>query len=100
MALARQQGCAVVNLSAKPASRLLFPRVGLQALEAITRGGAPLNDLALDPQAVARALEAELQLGYMVPSGRYWEAAHTFDKNKLQAIDNLWLAATASLVSA
>jgi len=100
MALARQQGCAVVNLSAKPTSRLLFPRVGLQDLEAITRGSAALNDVALDSQAVARALDAEAQLGYMVPSGRYWEEAHTFDKNKLQAIDNLWLAATASLVSA
>jgi len=102
MALARQQGCAVVNLSEKPRSRLLFPRVDLQTLEAITSGSgqASLHELALDSQAIADALQAEAQLGYSVPSGRYWEVASALDKNKLHAIDNLWLAATQVVVIA
>ncbi len=102
MALARQQGCAVVNLSEKPRSRLLFPRVDLQTLEAITlsSGRASLHEPALDPQAIEHALDAEAQLGYMVPSGRYWEAASTLDKNKLHAIDKLWLSATEVVVLA
>ena len=102
MALARQQACAVVNLSDKPTSRLLFPRVDLPSLEAITCGAhhAPLPEVALEPQAIAQALDAEAQLAYMVPSGRYWEVASTFDKNKLHAIDNLWLAATEVMATA
>jgi hypothetical protein len=104
MALARQQGCAVVNLSEQPKSRLLFPRVDLPTLEAIASGSgsgrASLHELALDPQAIAHALDAEAQLGYMVPSGRYWEVASALDKNKLHAIDKLWLAATEVVVMA
>ena len=95
MALARQQGCAVVNLSAQPTSRLLFPRVGLAQLRAINLLGDswPLHDIPLDVQAVQQALQAEAELAYMVPSGRYWEHAHTFDKDKLSQIDDMWLSA-------
>jgi hypothetical protein len=45
----------------------------------------------IDPAAVARALQAEQDLGYMVPSGRYWEHTAEFDKTKLSDIDSLWL---------
>lgn len=95
MALARQQGCAVVNLSAQPTSRLLFPRVALAQLKSISLQGDPwpLHDMPLDVQAVQEALQAEAQLAYMVPSGRYWEQAHTFDKDKLSQIDDMWLLA-------
>jgi hypothetical protein len=37
------------------------------------------------------ALEAEL--GYLVPSGRYWEEADRFDPRALARIDALWLQA-------
>ena len=95
MALARQQGCAVVNLSAQATSRLLFPRVALTQLKSISLQGDPwpLHDMPLDVQAVQEALQAEAQLAYMVPSGRYWEQAHTFDKDKLSQIDDMWLLA-------
>jgi hypothetical protein len=47
----------------------------------------------IDAEAVARALQAERDLGYMVPSGRYWEHTAEFDKRKLSDIDSLWLQA-------
>lgn len=95
LALARRQGCAVVNLSDRHTSRLLFPRIELQALRAVTRSTAPELVDALVPNEVAieHALWAEAKLGYMVPSGRYWEAAKALDKNKLRDIDDCWLAA-------
>lgn len=95
MAMAQQQGCAVVNLSEQATSRLLFPRINLPTLSACV-SQADLDEaaaLALDAQAIDDALWAEAQLGYMVPSGRYWEVASDLDAHKLRDIDRLWLAA-------
>lgn len=94
-ALAQRQGCSFVNLSDQAHSRLLFPRVSWQELEVM---GADLDagvdhGRALDQLSVDEALLAEAELGYRVPSGRYWEMASGFDKAKLTRIDNLWLAA-------
>ena len=102
MALARQQGCAVVNLSAQSTSRLLFPRVGLKQLQKISLQGDawPLYEMPLNVQAISEALQAEAQLAYMVPSGRYWEESSNFDKEKLSAIDDLWLLAADALAAA
>jgi hypothetical protein len=36
---------------------------------------------------------AEQALNYMVPSGRYWEVIHQFDRFKLRDIDAMWLDA-------
>ena len=93
MALAQAQQCAVVNLSDLDESRLMFPRwslaqlaVSAQAPDFFAEYAAPLN-----AERVSQALQAEAELGYMVPSGRYWEVIDTFDKNRLSAIDALWL---------
>ncbi len=85
MVLAAMQGCATVNLSAGP-SRLLFPRTTLQAM----RGAQPLP---FDHARADEALRAEADLGYIVPSGRYWEEEGRFDPTALRAVDDLWLAA-------
>jgi hypothetical protein len=95
MALAQAHSCAVVNLSELPESRLLFPRV---ARRDVTTPGMrqqllQAQSALIDPAAVARALQAERDLGYMVPSGRYWEHTAEFDKRKLSDIDTLWLQA-------
>jgi len=89
LALAQNQGCSVVNLSQRPKSRLMVPRVKLQALQ--DRDFRP-NKLPINTQAVKAALLAESRLGYWVPSGRYWEELERFDKLKLSHIDALWLA--------
>jgi hypothetical protein len=85
MVLAAMQGCAVVNLSTGP-SRLIFPRVGRTAA-AHVRPHPFCADLA------AEALAAEAALGYVVPSGRYWEEADRFDPAALDRLDALWLRA-------
>jgi hypothetical protein len=77
---------------------LVFPRIGWHDLQSLTPRQALCwaEDQEPNAQAVQRALRAEAQLGYMVASGRYWESANALDKNKLRAIDDLWLAALPS----
>lgn len=83
--LAAMQGCAIVNLSVGP-SRLNFPRVA-------RAGAAHARPLPWCPDLAAEALGVEAELGYVVPSGRYWEEAGRFDPVKLDALDTLWLQA-------
>jgi hypothetical protein len=98
MALAHQQGCSLVNLSDQASSRLMVPRMGLQQLSNLSASDHEdlLKAQSLDEQAIEAALSAEAQLKYMVPSGRYWEVANAFDKDKLRAIDDLWLSAAVN----
>jgi hypothetical protein len=72
MLLAARQGCAMVNLSTGP-SRLVFPRAGAGWPG---RGPGPLR--AVRRWSNERWL-CEAGLGYLVPSGRYWEEADRFD---------------------
>lgn len=85
MVLAAMQGCAMVNLSAGH-SRLVFPRGRPGGL----KGCRPLP---YDAGRAAAALAREADLGYVVPSGRYWEAAARFDPGEVDALDAMWLAA-------
>jgi hypothetical protein len=95
--LAAEAGCAVVNLSRLPASRLGFPR----ALPgAVARWDADatrrLCAETLSPaarEAAARARAAEAALGYAAPDGRYWRSLGAYDPAALRAVDALWLAA-------
>jgi hypothetical protein len=101
MSLAHTQQCAVVNLSALPESRLLFPRVDRLDLvtPALQKQLLEQQGELLDAAAVLLALQAEQDLGYMVASGRYWEHAAEFDKTKLSDIDSLWLKAITTVAS-
>jgi hypothetical protein len=85
MVIAAMQGCAVVNLSAGP-SRLIVPRRGRLT-------AAAARPLAWCPDLAAEALALEAELGYLVPSGRYWEEADRFDPAALDRLDRLWLQA-------
>lgn len=87
MLLAARQGCAMVNLSTGP-SRLVFPRVTRAGVD----GAVPF---AGDAERVDAALRMESELGYVVPSGRYWEEPGRFDLAALDRLDALWLAASA-----
>lgn len=89
MVLAARQGCALVNLSRGP-SRLVFPRARRESLGA----GAP-RPAPHDPALADAALTREAELGYVVPSGRYWEAVDRFDPAALAGVDALWQAAAA-----
>jgi hypothetical protein len=85
--MAAQQGCALVNLGQDP-SRLVFPRAELADLPF-------LQPQIFNSRAVDVARRAEETLGYMVPSGRYWEEASRFDPDALDRIDTLWRRAAA-----
>ena len=91
MVLAALQGCAMVNLSQGP-SRLIFPR----ALRETASRALPLT---FDATLVARALQREADLGYLVPSGRYWLETDRFDLAEIDALDTLWLRAATQLVA-
>jgi hypothetical protein len=82
---AAMQGCAMVNLSQGP-SRLTFPRARRETI-----GG--LHPVAFDERLAAQAAAREAELGYIVPSGRYWEDLSQFDAAALRDLDALWLAA-------
>jgi hypothetical protein len=88
--LAAEQGCACVNLSWQD-SRLVFPRATMADL-------ATAAPLIADAAGVAAARAREAALGYMVPSGRYWEEADRFDADALSDLDALWLAAQRASV--
>ena len=85
MVLAAMQGCAMVNLSDQP-SRLVFPRATLETLA----GSVPLP---FDADLTKAALQREAELGYFVPSGRYWDEAERFDPAELRRLDAMWLEA-------
>ena len=101
MALAQAHHCAVVNLSELPESRLLFPRVSRPELASLSvRQNILMRQRhMLNAAGIAHALQAEQDLGYMVPSGRYWEHTAEFDKTKLSDIDGLWLQAMQARMS-
>lgn len=90
MAHAEQQGCACVNLSAEPASRLLFPRAKPGDL------ARPFVANQTDPELVEAALSEEARLGYMVADGEYWHHTQSFDARALARIDEMWLSARLS----
>lgn len=84
---AARVGCQVVNLSNGP-SRLLFP----SAMQADLPDLAARNE-DFDLSALVEAEAEESRLGYIEPSGRYWERAAAFDVTRIDAIDALWLQA-------
>jgi hypothetical protein len=88
--LAAEQGCACVNLSWQD-SRLVFPRATLDDLVE----AAPVVP---DAEALGAARAREAELGYMVPSGRYWDEADRFDAGALAGLDAMWLAAQRASV--
>ncbi len=91
MVLAAEMGCTCVNLSSDE-SRLVFPRETPLGLT-ISEPELPV----FDRDSVMALLAEEADLGYFVPSGRYWEVADRFDARRLAEIDDAWLelAATA-----
>lgn len=98
MALAQAQSCAVVNLSERLDSRLVFSRLHHSDVSrSMSHGDLLANQNSLLIQnKVAEALAIEKELAYMVESGRYWESEIDFDKDKLKAVDSVWLSAKKS----
>lgn len=92
MAMAAQQGCALVNLGQGP-SRLVFARATAAGLPDLPSPPRP------DPAAFAAAMRAEARAGYMVRSGRYWEQEARFEVPVIDAIDALWRETAARQIN-
>lgn len=88
--LARQQNCAVFNLSAAP-SRLTFPRRRAEQVH------LPASPADIDETTVADCLHTETILGYFVADGRYWRVADQFDPALLKQLNERWLRAIKHL---
>lgn len=86
---AARQGCACVNLSSAR-SRLVFPRATFDSL----RGVCPPS-LGEMETAAESACAREAALGYVEPSGRYWENPDRYDPEALASLDRLWLKTLA-----
>lgn len=80
------QGCRVVRLSSGE-SRLVFPTTSRSDLSTTPMPGV---------SSMQPALNRETELGYSVPSGRYWEVESRFDTAEIDALDRLWLDAYRS----
>lgn len=93
MALANKQNCAVVNMSSLSETRLTFPRSAPLDFQQSFNYAKLLTaqNQSVDSQKVSMALEAEKRLGYIVPSGRYWEGIQSFDPVQLRMIDDIWM---------
>tara|TARA_B110000971_G_scaffold210332_1_gene237428 strand:+ start:400 stop:1149 length:750 start_codon:yes stop_codon:yes gene_type:complete len=99
MALAHMNNCMIVNLSELTQSRLLFPRTPIETFLSKNKSPTVLQEynVTLDMSVVNNALQEEASLGYMVESGRYWEAEEIFDSAKLSAIDLMWIQSAINL---
>ena len=75
----------MVNLS-EDESRLVFPR----ATPATVADARPRP---FDQDTAAKADATEAELGYYVPSGKYWKEQDRFDTDRIDALDALWLKA-------
>lgn len=84
---ARRLGCACVRLSSGE-SRLVFPTAHFDEIVEWTDTTPGVPDQAFDQIKVQ-----EDRLGYVVPSGRYWEATDPFDIERIDEIDEMWLRA-------
>jgi hypothetical protein len=93
---AAQQNCVCLNLSQKPSSRLVFPRLEEGALSKVSWQAhqehlqkITATHVALQAQA---CLAMEHEANYYFNSGRYWEHLDQIDGDVLQAIDAKWMA--------
>ncbi|GAA6158839.1 hypothetical protein NBRC116589_10130 [Ruegeria sp. HU-ET01832] len=77
------QGCRIVRLS-NGESRLVYPSVASTSLGSV--------DLPCT-HGMSAALQREKELGYYVPSGRYWEHSDAFDTDRIDELDKMWLSA-------
>jgi hypothetical protein len=92
---AASANCLCVNLSSVPRSRLVFPTMSISQLNSVGPQdhknllGIVINEF--DPQLVSSAKQREADLGYLIPSGKYWAEAHRFNSHALSELDDLWL---------
>jgi len=91
---AAQQDCLCLNLSDKPSSRLVFPRIAEESLAQLSPASlkarlAQMRDDSLDVKA-QDCLTMEREMHCYIESGRYWEHLNAIDASRLKRIDDSW----------
>ncbi|MER8733831.1 hypothetical protein NKH28_29125 [Mesorhizobium sp. M1227] len=100
---ALRRGCLCVNLSDLPRSRLIFPRLTLDEVGALSSSrlsemkAEMLAGLRLDQAEEADRIEKDL--GYFFEDGMYWKHLKKLDEKFLANIDRLWMAAVKASLS-
>lgn len=101
MIMAAMEDCLCLNLSEQNVSKLIYPRASPDQIASLGARGQAQRIGALtagfDLESVSKAERREADLGYFVPSGRYWEEESKFDASALREIDELWLAAAGQV---
>jgi len=97
-----RSGTLCVNLSRLPASRLVFPRMDVGYLQAMSQADAEAlrsrYETEIDEVAEGAGKRMEQGLGYFVEDGRYWEQMDRFDADLLRQLDAAWLASARRIV--
>jgi hypothetical protein len=95
-------GTLCVNLSRLPDSRLIFPRVDVGDLQAMSRTESTAlrrsYECAIDAAAESAGKRMEQRLGYFVEDGRYWEHMDRFDSALLREVDEAWLSSVRRII--
>ncbi|MEW6631379.1 MAG: hypothetical protein AB1440_10955 [Pseudomonadota bacterium] len=94
---ALKRDCLCINLSDLPRSRLVFPRLNVDQLQALTHDR--IAEIKMEVLAgirfdmVETAEKIENDLGYFYENGMYWNHLDEIDENFLAEIDQLWISA-------
>jgi hypothetical protein len=92
---ALMQGCLCFNLTDQPKSRLTYPKINIDDIEALS-GQYHLKTLEdskknIKIERVSELLKKETELGYFFKSGKYWEHLSQISKESLYELDQGWL---------
>jgi hypothetical protein len=102
MVYAALNRCLCLNLSDLAASRQVFSRTDLTQLSTLTPQLHAVwlerVQVNLDKPQLQAAQQREVELNYLVPSGRTWEVSHQLDSEKLRQLDALWLASWSEVI--
>jgi hypothetical protein len=94
---ALRRDCLCINLSDLPRSRLIFPRLTLDELSALSLSRIAemkaeiLAGIQFDKAEEAEEIEQDL--GYFYEDGMYWNHLDEIDETFLADIDRLWISA-------
>lgn len=93
--MALKVNCLTLNLSNNQESRLTFPRISIDELQAMTyklfEEKLAFLQANLNQDSINAVLQHERDLGYYIESGRYWEHLDNICPIKLRSLDEIWL---------
>jgi len=86
-AFASLQNCAVINLSQKKSSNLIFPRKPISSF----LGKTTLKPRVFNAKKISAVRRIEEKLAYFEKSGKYWKKFGKYLPEEIDKVDKLWL---------